>query len=743
MATGTAPSALTTAVAGRVPASASSFIGRIDELAAVDRALATGRLVTLTGPGGAGKTRIALEAVSRDGSRSTRVVFVDLTRIPAGSSLAFAVAEAAGLRGVTEEAALASILWWLDLGEESLVILDSAEHILGEAAALVAALLENAGRARVLVTSRQPLRLAGERIVNVGPMPVDDAESLFWERALAVRASLPETPDARAAARELCSRLDCLPLAVELAAARASVLTPAELLPELARGLAVLSRGPAMAPDRHASLHACIAASIDALDGRERGVFEACSVFAGSFDARAAAAVAGASLADLEALVSRSLLQTSADAAGRTAFRMLETLREYAVERLTDGRLAEIRGRHLAWMMSELGTGGFPSVTESLRRGAEAKGLLPDLRAALDFAATTAPAAGILLMASTEELWRLAAEDEGFARVERLLEQYPEPDEVRAAGLVTAACLSLVRQDIKGVRDSAEQALGILEPRSAAAGTVLYYVAVALLYGGDFEGSTLAAMRAFDAFAAIGDVAGQGCARGALGSVALFAGRSEDAIPFFEEALPLAEEAGDAWRQGQILTHWAMAEEALGHRASAHEKLLGALEQFLQVGDISIYGSAIARLALLDVRRRPTAAVRAAASASQRQGAGGRYHSTTLADIDQVRATAARLIGEGAVRSAWETGERLTFDQAAAELLRLAEPREGTLTPRELEIAEMVRRGHSNASIAKRLGLSERTIESHVAHATTKLGLHNRAGLAAWAAERGKSSADN
>ncbi|MDQ4491643.1 LuxR C-terminal-related transcriptional regulator [Sinomonas sp. ASV486] len=737
MATRNTTSAAMTALAARIPVPASSFIGRAEELDALARARDATRVVTLVGPGGAGKTRILLESLRRDPPPPERIAFADLSGLPAGAPLAPAVAEAAGLRGITSTEAVAAVVWWLDLGGESIVVLDNAESMLGEAARLASELVEGTAAARILATSRRPLNVAGERVVSVGPMSAEDVEALFWERALAVRSSLPDSPASRASARELCERIDRLPLAIELAAARSLVMAPAELLAELERGIDALGEGPTTAPARHRSLRATIEGSVGALDGRGREVFEACGIFAGPFSARAAAVVAHASLGDLEDLVSRSLLQASSEPAGRTIFRMLGTLREYATESLAAaGRLDAVREAHLAWMVQELGGEGFPSVADRLR-ASHRDDALPDLRAALDFALRADPAAGLRLMASTEELWRLVAADEGAARVDAFLDAYRAPDEVRAGGLVAATCLSLVRQDAESMRTRSAEALDILDAHTEAAGAVEIFRAAGLAYAGEAERAEAAARRALEAFAAVGDEAGQARARGILSAAALFAGRAEEAVAGFASALELAAKAGDVWGQGQILTHWGMAEHALGRTASARAKLLAALDRFGVIGDVVVYGSALAQLAALDVRRAPAAAVRAAASAARRQGGSGRYDARTLADIAGVRTAAAALIGEGPARQAWDEGERITFADAAAGLRALdaGASRGGLLTARELEVAEMVRRGHTNASIARRLGISERTVESHVAHATAKLGIRNRVALAGWAAD--------
>jgi non-specific serine/threonine protein kinase len=543
--------------------SGSSFVGRTAELAAVTEALLSSRLVTLAGPGGVGKTRVALAAVHAAGDRHGHPVFVDLTRIPEGAPVALAVAEAMGLRGVKGEGALDAILWWLEGRERVLLLLDNAEHVLEETAAFVHGLLEGAVECTVLVTTRQPLHVAGERIVPVGPMPVNDAETLFWERALAVRPSLSVSMEARSASRELCARLDRLPLAVELAAARMSVMTPAEMLPLLERRLRVLGSGSATAPARHRSLRACIATSVDALGARERSAFEACAVFASPFHARAAAAVAGLSLEDLEDLVARSLLQPSVDSTGHTVFRLLESLREFAREGLDAGRLEEVQRRHLAWIAAEFGADRQLSVMESSRNG-QAADRLPDLRAALDFAVAAAPAEGLRIMGATRELWFRNAQDEGLSRAIGLLERYPIPDVARAEGLVTASVCHTSRQETEAGNRLAAEALAILERDSAAAGSAFFYQAIARGLAKDIEGSVESCRAALDVYTKLGDTAGRSRAVGTLGMAAVWAHRDEEATGILHGAVDLAVEAGDLWAQGQILTYLGLAESNLG-----------------------------------------------------------------------------------------------------------------------------------------------------------------------------------
>ncbi|HKU12127.1 MAG TPA: LuxR C-terminal-related transcriptional regulator, partial [Sinomonas sp.] len=563
----------------------------------------------------------------------------------------------------------------------------------------------------------------------------DDAQTLFWERALAVRPSLSVSAESRSASRELCARLDRLPLAVELAAARMSVMTPSEMLPLLDRRLRALGPGSAAGPARHRSLRACIAASVDALGHHERSVFEACAVFVSPFDARAAAAVADATLGDLEDLVARSLLQPSVDPSGHTVFRLLESLREFARESLDPGRLDEVQRRHLAWVAAEFGAHRSLSVMEHSLNG-QALDRVPELRAALDFAVVAAPAEGLRIMGATRELWFRNAQDEGLSRCLALLERHPEQDEARGQGLVAASINHTARQETKAGDALATEAFHLLEPGSEGAAAALYFRGIAQCLGHDTDGSAESCRAAFELYTKRGDAAGRSRAIGILGMASVWAHRNEEAIGILNEALILARDANDSWAQGQILTYLGIAESNLGRVAVGRARLFEGVDAFTRVGDIAIRAVALARLAALTVARNPTTATRAAAATTRREGAGGRFHEIALADFARVRSTAELLLGPDGFAAAWEAGEKLSFADAAAELRDVDNGLQpDILTPRESEIAELVRRGLGNASIAKQLTLSPRTVENHIAHALMKLGLHSRASLAVWAAE--------
>jgi predicted ATPase len=318
-----------------LPSQPTSFIGRERELTDVVELLRSARLVTLTGPGGAGKTRLALHAAAElAGEFEDGVWFVSLAAVKEGELIGAAIAKATGARGELEPHLQ---------GKCALLVLDNFEHLLDDAP-IVAGLLTAAGGIRVLATSRARLGIAAEREYVVPTLAAEDAASLFRARAEARSASFdPDT-----AVAEICERLDGLPLAIELAAARVRVLTPEQILERLSRRLDLLTGGARDAPQRHRTLRSTIEWSYDLLEAEERTFFARLAVFGGSFSIEAAEAVVDAGLDDLSSLVDKSLLRET----GHGRFFMLETLKEFAVERLQEsGEQSEFRNRHAEWAL--------------------------------------------------------------------------------------------------------------------------------------------------------------------------------------------------------------------------------------------------------------------------------------------------------------------------------------------------------------------------------------------------------
>ena len=381
---------LKTLDATNLPVAASPLVGREREVRELVSLLSNGtRLLTVTGPGGTGKTRLALQvAAELVGALRDGVFWVPLASVPDPELITSELARAVGARDD-----LAGFLH----GKELLILLDNFEHLL-DAAPAVRALLTASSGLRVLVTSRSPLRVSAEREYRLEPLPPNDAAVLFVERASAVGRELAPSPTIEA----ICLRLDGLPLAIELAAARTKVLAPELLLERLDSTLPLLTGGARDAPERQRTLRATIEWSYDLLEASNQGLLACLAVFAGSFPLTAAEEVCGADLDSLAALVDSSLLKPIGD----DRFLMLGTIREYALERLEgSAQAAPLREQH-AVFFSALAEQAYGHRFDTEAEWADRLEVdHDDLRAALDWLAEGDPDRALELVGALGWFW--------------------------------------------------------------------------------------------------------------------------------------------------------------------------------------------------------------------------------------------------------------------------------------------------------------------------------------------------
>ncbi|MEQ3553113.1 BTAD domain-containing putative transcriptional regulator [Pseudonocardia nematodicida] len=341
-----APAPAAAAPRRALPAPLTSLLGRDADLDGLRADLDAHRLVTVVGPGGVGKTRLALAAARE---RAGTVWFAELADLSAGGGnlLAAVVAETAGVVTAQAPAALAAALG----DSEALLVLDNCEHVLDAVADLLAVLLPSCPGLRVLATSREPVTLPGEHLHELAPLTPADAEALFVERAGAAAPGWIPSDDERTRVAAVCRALDGLPLAVELAAARSRTLSVAEIADALDDRFGLLVGGPRTAPARHRSVARTVALSVDELSAGQRDLFGRVSLFAGGFDASAAAAVAGRPVHDeLAALVAKSLVRSDVTGSGPRRFDLLETLRAFGGTVLDDGGRPDATTRHRRWV---------------------------------------------------------------------------------------------------------------------------------------------------------------------------------------------------------------------------------------------------------------------------------------------------------------------------------------------------------------------------------------------------------
>lgn len=511
---------------GNLPRRLGTLHGRDAEIALVADAIATAPIVTLVGPGGIGKTRLALAAARRaEVDLAHGAWLVELAEVASPDEVARATAEVLGVPG-NPSRPLADCLVAALRPRHALVVLDNCEHVVDGAATLAAALADGAPNVRVLATSREPLAVREERVLTVAPLDAAGAATdLFAERA---RAADPEfdLERVRPDVEEICRRLDGVPLAIELAAARARVLAPHEIAARLDERLRLLTGGRRTDAGRHRTLRATVQWSYDLLPPGERTLFDRLAVFAGSFDLRAAETVAADSelgVLDVDdhlgALVDRSMLMVESGPFGRR-FRMLETMRSFGAERLdATGDPTEVERRHSEWCRSELAAIRArllgPEEVEGVARLDE---LWPNLRAAVDRAlergdhllavALVRPIVAEVLLRSRQEIgdW-----------LERILSATPPEDEK-----TIVFCLSWAAQRLAVARDrSAWERLAAAH--GSPADTLAHHARV--FVQDDFEGLLEWAPRASAALRAAGDDHGAELAEIDVGAALLNLGR--------------------------------------------------------------------------------------------------------------------------------------------------------------------------------------------------------------------------
>jgi predicted ATPase/class 3 adenylate cyclase len=618
--------------ATNLPAATAPIVGREREVATLASLLSDGtRLVTLTGPGGAGKTRLALEVGAElVGAFPNGVFLVELAPLRDSELVAPAVAS---VLGVKEEPGrrLAETLAEQVCDRRLLLVVDNLEHVL-ESASLFANLLASAPDLRLLATSRERLRVAGEHVFPVPPLAVGEATALFVERARAARPGYePDEPE-RSEIAGLCARLDGLPLAIELAAARTTILPPRALAERLGRRLELLAARRPDAPERQRTLRAALDWSHGLLTPAEQELLAGLSVFAGSFGLDAAEQVCGADIDTLESLVDKSLLRVEEGPDVMPRFGLLETIREYGAERLEERGQADVRRRQHAEHFLALST----RAAEELR-GPDARTWLDalerdldDIRAALLWSLETGEVElGLRLASALDRFW--AAHEhmrEGRWWLEQLLERTEAvPPVVRGRGAETASKLALWQGDYERTaelanegaelfreagetlrvayclgnagwaywaRGETERAAALydesLELARAAQDTMATAFALNNLASfvddeGDHQRSLELREECLKLIRTTGDRMNVAIVVGNLGASALAVEDHERAREALAESLALGRELGDARQVAWALVHQALEAVLAGDVGRTEELVSQSLEEAFAAGD--------------------------------------------------------------------------------------------------------------------------------------------------------------
>jgi non-specific serine/threonine protein kinase len=792
---------------GYPPVELTSLIGRDDQCAEVGALLLrpTVRLVTLTGPGGVGKSRLGLRVASDLESGVDTIAFVPLAPVRDSALVAAAIAGTLGVGA--PDVPVADALREHLRPRSILLVLDNFEHVL-DAATLLSGLLSACPGLIALVTSRARLRISGEHVVAVAPLVlpgVEPAEAtdveryaavrLFVERARAVHPGFLLAEDNAGDVVEVCRRLDGLPLAIELAAARSPLLPPAALLARLERRLPVLTDGPRDVPERLRTMRAGIAWSYDLLSPAERGLFRRVAVFAGTCALTAVEEVAagdGVTALDIVSnLVEKSLLQRGAGDAGNPRVAMLETIREFAVEQLVaSGEEETVRRAHARHYC------GVAEAAEPRLRGPEQQRWrdeleadLDNFRAALSWTLRESGSVqdadyGLRLVGALWYFWfQRGLTVEGRHWLIRALEVGPATGRARAQALLGAGTLAWRQGDCVTARDYLDESVLLWRAVADQAG-----LAEALHVLGHVRFDQRAYPVARDLFAEslegyrrADDTIGGLPLVGDLGLVAYHEGDYATAEAVFRESLAvyrrhelkdrvagalnalgdLARLAGDPGRATALytesLTLWRELRGTPGIASSLHKlgqvsrsasDPAGARARFLEslrlqreLGNKQGIAECLAALAgLAGELGRPERAARLAAASSALLDAIGvplapADASVLMRDTDMIRTQ----LGPRDWDAAWTAGSALTTEQAATLALDdVGDPPRrdaGGLSQREREVSALIAQGLTNRQISRTLSISEKTVGSHIEHIMTKLDVRSRTRIAVWAVE--------
>ena len=675
-----------------LPLQLTSFVGREAEIAKVRRLLERTRLLTLTGPGGTGKTRLALQVAAeiltgyRDGA-----FFVDLSPVTDPALVPSAVAGPLGVPEVAGRPVLEAVKDHLST-KELLLVVDNFEQV-AEACPVIEALLTAAPRLKVLVTSRVVLSLRGEQEYPVPPLEPPDPDGiadlptlrrveavrLFTDRALAVSPRFQVTKENARAVAAITARLDGLPLAIELAATRTKVLTPEQMLPRLEERLSILTSGPRTLPERQRTLRDAIAWSHDLLDAAERGLFARLSVFTGGWTLESAEAICdpeglGLDLLErLTSLVDQSLVRRSEPDGSHPRLSMLETIREFGREQLrARGELEALRRRHAEHFLSL-------AVEAEAHFAAEDQVDWLDrcdqehanIRAALRWAIEAGEAS--LAQESAGALWRFWQQRGHLAEGRGLLEEIlampsgQARSKARAKALIGVGGMAWWQKDREAAGASYEEALAIERELGdpARIAEALYNLAF-VVAGEDIHSAARLLEESLDLFRRAGHEPGVAQVLGMLVIRDAEAGNWGPVITRLEEITAIWRRLGDRLHLAFDLVWLAFAYGRVGRRADARSAALEALELFCEVDNHTGIGIAFVDLAFLAIwEGRHEDAIRlAGASESLRERTGGPPGGFAgLLEGDPVAEARVHLSEEAAQR-AWDEGLTMSLDEA-------------------------------------------------------------------------------
>lgn len=732
------------AITSKLPVELTSFVGREAQLSDLRRLMRRNRLITLTGPGGVGKSRLALRLASGMRDRySGGLWLVELTAISDARLVEPAVAIACAVREVATRPVIDSLLEHFSERGRSLLVLDGAEHLVDAAGALAGRLLRGASGLSILVTSREPLGLNGELIWRTptlglqggGATRQSEAVRLFVDRAQAAKPGFAPPTTAQSDVGELCIRLDGLPLAIELAASLVTAMTVQEIRSALS--------------DRHRlqkTLEQTIDWSYELLTSSERDVFARLSVLTGGFDLAAAKSIGSVDGEDvlplLVRLVNKSLVVAEDRASPTTRYRMLDTIREYAASKLGTARADETRRRHAAHFLAFAQEGA-----AQMLRGDQSLWLarieeeMPNLRAALEWFERASPDSMMALSGHLSRYWYVRSRlTEGLEWLDRALATKAADPAARLPALQTRARLRRHHGDLDGATSDVKELIATarrlrMDKHTMGGLVTLGNISASLSRWSEarrYYTSALAIQR---------DLNEPSLVAGGLNNLALVQseqGQNRAALQRITEALEIVEQTSDRILKANILESAARIERRSGETEAARRHYHESLELAIEFEDVLTIADVLDGLGLMALAGGDAARALVMIAASTKQRATMKLdppHSGRVEVEDGIATARARLRAQAAA-AAWQRGEEMTL-ASAVEFARGAgsppPPASTELTGREMEVARLIAEGLTNSDIAGRLKISERTADAHVEHIRNKLGLRHRTQIAIWA----------
>ena len=750
---------------GNLPAETTSFVGRRRAIGELRKKLTTARLVTLVGPGGVGKTRLAIRGAT-DLARGFAggAWMVELAEVRDPGLVPNALLAALDLRDQAATQPRVLLLSYLR-DKEVLLVIDNCEHLLEATSKLVGEVITAAPGVRVVATSREPLSVPGEHVLPVPPLELpaahadeplnvmrqNEAVMLFTERAEAASGTFELSASNQAAVADVCRRLDGLPLAIELAAVRTRVLSVEQILARLTDRFVLLTGGGRGALPRHQTLQTTIDWSYELLSGAEQTLLRRLCVFAGRFTLDDVDGVCSEGLQHpldlLSSLVDKSLV-IKEEVRGVACFRLHDTMREYAILKLVEAHEDEVLGERCTdyFVARAVASGGFVARYNLAAWLEWAELEIDNLRAVLQHCLRRRDfSRGVALVSSLGWYWITRATTEGA----RWLDEFLAPGEgdrsSRGWATFLRGFLAVLQAEPTEARPLLARAAGFARELGddAMLTQSLTMGSVAATFGGDRAAAATLLVEAQTSVARVDDPASITSVLQAQVLNAMYDGDMDVVRASASEGVRISRATGDLYVLNVMLMELAFSFMIEGDLDTAKPLYAEALRTAQRIDDRILQSYLLVAFGYFaaGARQATLAAQLFGAAESVRIGAGANVMLPMAPFLAQAEESAITVLGQARFEAEYIAGKRLSREVALR--LALGEPAEvptadgegaGVLGKRETEVARLVAEGLSNKQIGARLFISERTVDSHVRSILNKLGFNSRAQIAGWVA---------